>query len=218
MASDGVRLFAGVRVSMATVQALTEARQKLVVAAEAAGLQVRWVAPATYHITLKFLGWTRPETIEPLRDRIGRALGGRRRFRIRVVGGGAFPSPERARVVWAGIEDRTDGLTRLAQIVDDEAVGLGFAAEARPFHPHVTLGRTKEFADVSTVLVALSEQNFSETSVESVILFESAMKSSCSEYIERAVWPLEAASKGSKRQTSSLEPALTDDQMRSGED
>ncbi|HUH03491.1 MAG TPA: RNA 2',3'-cyclic phosphodiesterase [Kofleriaceae bacterium] len=218
MASDGVRLFAGVRVSMATVVALTEARQKLATAAEAAGVQVRWVAPATYHITLEFLGWTRPETIEPLRDRIGRALAGRRRFRIRTAGGGAFPSPERARVVWAGIEDRSEGLTRLAQLVQTEAVRLGFPAEKRAFHPHVTLGRTKEFADLSTVLVALAEQNFSETSVESVILFESKMKSYGSEYIERAVWPLQATSKGSKRQTSSLEPALTDDQTRSGED
>lgn len=218
MASDGMRLFVGVRVSLATVEALTAVRAELATGAGAAGLAVRWVAPASYHITLKFLGWSRPEVVDPLRDRIGRALAGQRGFRVRAIGGGAFPTPERARVVWAGIEDRTGGLARVAAAVEAEAVALGFPAEARAFHPHVTLGRTKEFADLTTVLVALAEQNFSETSVESVTLFESTTKSSGSEYTERAVWPLEATSKGSKRQTSSLEPALTDDQTRSGED
>jgi 2'-5' RNA ligase len=212
------RLFIGVRVSMATVAALGEARRALIETAAAAGLRIRWAPPASYHVTLQFLGWTRPEAIEAIRDRVGRALATQRGCRVRTVGGGAFPEASRGRVLWAGVEDRTAGLARLAAAIRVETEALGYVPEKRAFHPHVTLGRAKEFADLSGMLVALAEQNFSETSVESVVLFESLMKSSGSEYHERAVWPLEGGSKASKRQTSSLEPALTDQQTRSGED
>ena len=66
-----VRLFVGVRVSLATVRALEDAVQELRRAAAAqGGMQLRWVAPAAYHVTLKFLGWTRPEAAFALRDRV----------------------------------------------------------------------------------------------------------------------------------------------------
>lgn len=205
--SDQLRLFVGVRVSMETVAGLREARAGLARAADDAGIAIRWVAPASYHVTLQFLGWARPPVVSALRDRIGEALAGARGFRFTTRGVGAFGSATGARVVWAGIDDG-GRLGEVAVRVAGATATLGFEADKRPYHPHVTLGRLKKLADVTELLVPYAEQNFSETVVGSVILFESHMKSSGSEYVEVASWQLESASKGGKRQTEGLDPSL----------
>ena len=69
-ASNKARLFIGAKVSLATVNALGEAVTELEKHAAEANLKVRWVAPASYHVTLKFIGWTRPEVIDAIRDQV----------------------------------------------------------------------------------------------------------------------------------------------------
>ncbi len=197
-----LRLFVGVRVSLATVRALDEAVQ--VMRRGRQGLQ--WIAPASYHITIKFLGWTRPEVAFALRDRMAAAVAGQRAFELDTLGLGAFPSPDRARVLWAGVDPRGAArLAELAGIIERAAEQLGFAREQRPFHPHVTLARLKERGDVRQVISACPEQVFRSSWVDSVILFESHMKSKGSEYEEKARWPLEADSKASRRHTGPVE-------------
>jgi len=111
---SSMRLFIGARVSLATVRALDDAVQAM--RRVEAGARPRWVAPATYHVTLKFLGWSRPEVVEALRDRVGAALSGVRAVEVECRGLGAFPSVEKARVVWAGLDPA--GGARLADMVE----------------------------------------------------------------------------------------------------
>jgi len=197
-----LRLFVGVRISLATVRALDEAVQ--VMRRGRQGLQ--WIAPASYHITLKFLGWTRPEVAFAVRDRMAAAIARQRTFELDTVGLGAFPSPERARVLWAGVDPQGGArLGELAGHIERAAEKLGFAREQRPFHAHVTLARLKERGDVRTVISACPEQAFRTSWIDSVVLFESHMKSKGSEYEEKARWPLEADSKASRRHTGPVE-------------
>jgi RNA 2',3'-cyclic 3'-phosphodiesterase len=203
--AKALRLFIGVRVSLATVRALDEAVQAMRRAGERARL--RWVAPASYHVTLKFLGWARPETAFAVRDRVASVLSGQRAFELETRGLGAFPTPERARVLWAGVDEQGGArLGELALRIERAAAELGFAREQRPFHPHVTLARLKEPDDVRRVIGTASEQVFRTSWIDSVILFESHMKSSGSEYEEKARWPLEGDSKPSRRHTGPVEP------------
>jgi 2'-5' RNA ligase len=115
---------------------------------------------------------------------------------------GAFPSPQKATVVWAGIEDPGGKLAALAARVEAEMVALGFPAEARRFHPHVTIGRLKEPADVSNVILPMSEQVFSETRCPEIVIYESVTKSTGSEYVPIVRAPLGAR----KHQTPRVEP------------
>jgi RNA 2',3'-cyclic 3'-phosphodiesterase len=198
-----LRLFVGVRVSLATVRALDEAVQ-LMRRAERPGL--RWLAPASYHVTLKFLGWTRPDVEFALRDRMAAALSGQRAFEVETVGLGAFPSLSRARVLWAGLDAHGGArLTDLAGRIEQAAAALGFAREERPFHGHVTLARLKTPGDVRSLLERCPEQAFRTSCIDSVVLFESHMKSTGSEYEEKARWPLEMDSKASRRHTGPVE-------------
>lgn len=204
-APAGLRLFVGVRVSIATVNALDEAVQEMR-RASPDDRRLRWVAPASYHVTLKFLGWTRPEVGFALRDALGAALAGQRAFELETRGLGGFPALERARVLWAGVDPAGAArLTALAERVERAAEALGFAREQRPYHPHVTLARLAGPSDVRGLVSRYTEQLFRSSWVDGVVLFETKVKSDGSEYQEKARWPLETDSKASRRHTGPVD-------------
>jgi 2'-5' RNA ligase len=188
---DAKRLFVGIPVSLPTVDALSGACEALARRARDAKVKVRWLAPATYHVTIKFLGWCRPEIVDGVADALRRAAEGVEPVRFTTARLGAFPSTAKASVVWAGVEDG-GRLGALADRVERELESLGVEREKRRFHPHVTIGRAKELANVADVLLPLAEQVFSETRAPDLILYESQMKSSGSEYTPLVRIPLQA--------------------------
>ena len=200
---DGKRLFVGLPVSLATVDALAGAAESLARRAGERRVRVRWLAPATYHVTMKFLGWCRTETIDAVADALHRATLGQAPLRFQTARLGAFPRPDKATVVWAGVEDAGGRLAALAARVEEEMTALGFAREARRFHPHVTIGRLRDPGDVSEVILPLAEQLFSETRCTDVLLYESVTKSNGSEYAPLVRAPLGAP----KRQPARVQGA-----------
>jgi RNA 2',3'-cyclic 3'-phosphodiesterase len=100
--------------------------------------EVRWMAPESWHVTLRFIG----EKSEAAVAEIEKALGGitAEPFEISFRGYGFFPTVKAARVFWIGIE-AGDGLAGLARAVDEKLVGIGIAKEERAFSPHLTLAR-----------------------------------------------------------------------------
>ncbi|HEY6040318.1 MAG TPA: RNA 2',3'-cyclic phosphodiesterase, partial [Kofleriaceae bacterium] len=168
MTSESRRLFVGVRVSVQTANALAHCAEQLARRARDANIDVKWVAPANYHVTLKFLGWARPELVQALEDRLAAAVTGVAPFKLRTARLGAFPSLDKASVLWAGVEERV--LDDLAARVEKAMVGIGYAPDTRPFHAHVTLGRVRETRPVRDVVLPLSEQMFSDTRVDGVTL------------------------------------------------
>ncbi len=186
------RLFIGVPVSLRCADDLSGAAESLARRALAAKQRVRWVAPASYHVTLKYVGWVRPALFAPLVAAARDAASGRRPFTFRAARLGAFPDSKRATVVWAGVEDGGGHLTTLANRLDEACAALGIPRDGRAFHPHVTLGRLGEPAAVSDVLLPFSEQVFSETRSHDLIIYESEAKTKGSEYVEVARIPLGA--------------------------
>jgi 2'-5' RNA ligase len=209
----GKRLFLGVRVSVATANALAQCAEQLARRAKDANVDVRWASPTSYHVTLKFLGWTRADAIVAVRDAAQAALAGTSPFRFRTSRLHAFPSLEKASVVWAGIEEATP-LRELADKLERAMAGLGFAAEPRPFAAHVTLGRLRETRPVRDIVLPMSEQMFSETKVDHVSLYESETKPSGSVHSEVAKIAFKTAETGpigaENRQTGALEAVDTE--------
>ncbi|CAN5551155.1 RNA 2',3'-cyclic phosphodiesterase [soil metagenome] len=215
MGEAGKRLFVGVRVSVQTANALAQCAEQLARRAKDANIDVKWVPPINYHLTLKFLGWVQPELVHALEDRIRAALVGLQPFKFRTTRLGGFPSLEATEVVWAGIEDRGE-TGELARRIETASASLGVAPESRSFKAHVTLGRVRETRPLKDVVLPMSEQMFSDTRVDGVILFESEMKSGISTYREiskitfKSVEP--APVLGEKRQTEAVDMAdETDD-------
>jgi RNA 2',3'-cyclic 3'-phosphodiesterase len=101
------------------------------------------------HLTLHFFEELPPERIPPAVEAMAEAAGGVGPFDLEVRGVGAFPAAGRPRVVWAGV---TEGSTTVRSLVDRLRRALserGFAVEARPFIPHLTLARVRSPRDVT---------------------------------------------------------------------
>ncbi len=109
------------------------------------------VPPTNWHLTLRFLGVAE----ESQRDQVLAFLDEHPLtlpFVLGFDGLGAFARPARATVLWLGVERGTEELAELAAICDEAAGSAGFAAEDRPFHPHVTLSRLRPWQDVRPVV------------------------------------------------------------------
>lgn len=209
--SEFKRLFVGVRVSVPTANALASAAETLARRAREAGVEVRWVAPVSYHVTLGFLGNTRVDAITAITDALDQAAQGTKDFKLKTSRLGAFPSLDKPRVIWAGCEEQSGELAALATRVEEAMRRLG-NGDRTPFHAHVTIGRIKELppklSSLKEVVLPLAEQMFGDTRVEAITLFESETKSTGSVYrdVHRAAFKtvVSEGPESIKRQTGAL--------------
>jgi len=104
-----------------------------------------WVRPEGIHLTLRFLGRASPSALEALKPQLRASASRCPPASPAVSGLGLFPERGRARVLWIGIAV-PPAVHALQAECEAAAVVAGFAAEARPFHPHLTLGRWREDA------------------------------------------------------------------------
>jgi len=115
---------------------------ELLVPLRASTRGVKWVRPDMLHVTLAFLGERSEAEAREAARVVGELATGRGPLEVTLTGLGAFPSPDRPRVVWLGIEDPT-GVRQLHRAFERERARLGVPAEGRAYHPHVTLGRVQ---------------------------------------------------------------------------
>jgi 2'-5' RNA ligase len=156
---------------------------------------VAWVAPDNLHLTLKFLGGVDAERLEAVATALTAAAAGSTVFDLVVRGLGAFPSPTRPRVLWAGVDEGRAAAATLARGVDDALAALGFEREARAFAPHVTLGRVRVPRPAPRLAEALAAGgHFGRQPVASVALMRSDLSSRGARYSELATAPLGAGS------------------------
>jgi len=107
------------------------------------GANVGWVAPDNIHITLLFLGDLLGAQVAPLAAALDAMAAQHAPFELEVAGLGWFGPPRSPRVVWAGVIDAGERLVSLQKQIEEQARALELRTEARPFHPHLTLGRVR---------------------------------------------------------------------------
>jgi RNA 2',3'-cyclic 3'-phosphodiesterase len=102
----------------------------------------RWTVPEQWHLTLAFLADVPDRHLDDLLARLERAAARRTPFAVTLAGGGAFPNPARAKVLFVGVEADGVELDRLATGARAAAAKAGCPVDGGRFHPHVTLART----------------------------------------------------------------------------
>lgn len=157
-----------------------------------AGEGIRWSAESTWHVTLQFLGQTSDEraacVISNLRE-IHAAPAS-----VRIEGVGFF---ERAGIFYAGIGVSPEVIA-LQQQVTAATCPCGFAPEARPWHPHITLAKTKgrsgtrALAPLKQEIRRGKDEPFAEFLANEFLLYESFPGPEGSRYEVRARFPLSA--------------------------
>ena len=112
----------------------------------------RWATTEQMHVTLAFLAAVPGRRVDDLVERLTRASARRTSFETRIAGGGAFPGPVDARVLWAGLELDDHGRTeldRLATGARAAASKAGIEVGGGRFRPHVTVARVRRPTEVS---------------------------------------------------------------------
>jgi len=175
----GIPLAASVAAELAALQARLRSRDD--------GL--RWTAADSWHITLQFLGSTDPERCACLIARLGEVRSAR--VPVELAGVGAF---ERSGVFYAGVTLAPELMLLQQRVVAATAL-CGFAAEERPFRPHITLARMRSHGN-PRALRALTARldkppTFTPFAAEEFLLFESFLGAAGARHEVRARFGLE---------------------------
>jgi len=133
-----MRLFVGVALADEVARELAALVQRLRrCAGDGHSGRLRWTEPESWHVTLQFLGNTTTEQLECLKTRLSEVRCGPVAVELGELG--AF---DRAGVLFVDV-NVTPKLAALQQRVLAATSQCGFIAEKRPFHPHITLSRSK---------------------------------------------------------------------------
>ncbi len=135
---------------------------------------LRWTEPYQWHLTLAFLPDVGARSLDALVERLERVAGRRTTFAVRFDGSGAFPSPDRARVLWLGVTaDPPASLDHLATGVRAAANKSGAVVQGGRFRPHLTLARLRQPQDATRWLRVLGSYDGPGWTADSIELIES---------------------------------------------
>ncbi|ELY65167.1 RNA 2',3'-cyclic phosphodiesterase [Natrinema versiforme] len=161
--------------------------------ADASGLT--FTDPEQAHITMKFLGDVEEDRLPALERELAAAVEDADidPFSVRYGGLGVFPSPDYISVVWLGVEQGGEELTRLHEAIEERTTAMGFDAEDHDFTPHVTLARMEHAGGKELVqeLVRERDPTVGETRVEELRLTESTLTDEGPVYSTVESFPLE---------------------------
>ena len=178
-----IRTFVALNLAVPVVRRIAEEVEKA--RATVGSARIVWVPPANLHVTLFFCGSIEEELVEGVTGRLRARLADFSAFDVKAGGFGCFPSAEKPRVLWVGV-DGGDPLMKLQKAVEEACVGLGLPKEERKFHPHVTVGRVKEGGPVTWK----NDSDLGMSHPVDIVVYESRTKSNGSEYVARAHIPL----------------------------
>jgi len=151
--------------------------------------EVKWVRPASMHLTLRFLGNIFPDQVPAVAEALREAASGFAPVDIEVEGAGAFPSEERPRVFWLGLKRGGPELAAIAERLNAALTARGFGPADKPFAAHLTLGRVKSPRNLGRarkVLESEARRSFGWYTVGRIILFESELSPGGAKYTELA--------------------------------
>ena len=180
-----VRLFFCLELSEEVKRALAEVAKRC----QRALGEGKWVPAENYHLTVRFLGEVEEGKLPDLLN-LGAGVANKvSPFSLTLEVLGGFPSPKRARVLWAGPKAESPEFLKLVELTEESLQRLGFPPEGKEALPHVTLARFKIPKDLSALLV---KENLAipRVEVESLTLMRSELRPEGACYTPISRWPL----------------------------
>lgn len=147
---------------------------------------MRWVAPRSLHLTLRFLGDVEPGTVGAIADVLDGAVPGAGPIELVSQAVEFSPSRSRARVLWMAMEPVAH-LELLAHRLEQGLAGFAGREAEGPFRPHVTLARVRRGARVPRDAQGQVQQAVLPGAclAERVVLYQSELDGGPPRYFER---------------------------------
>jgi 2'-5' RNA ligase len=180
-----MRLFIGIPLADSVQAALSSLIARLRPATN-----LRWSGPDSWHITLQFLGNTTPEQYLCLIARLAQF-----RFPPVPIHLGELGVFDRAGIFYAAIDPTPQLISLQLRVVSATAL-CGFEPESRPYHPHITLARSKalnrgrQLGDLQSLVGV--QPRFPRFTAQKFLLYESHLSSAGSTYAVRHRFPLQS--------------------------
>jgi 2'-5' RNA ligase len=180
--SETWRVFCAIELPSLVLEKISEQITRL--RAAAPDSPASWSRAENVHLTLKFLGEIAPGRVGDLSEAAAAAVAGFSPFEILIKDTGSFPKHGTPRVFWIGVDDCSGKLAQLQAKLDDECLRLGFADEARPFNPHLTIARGRKPQGARALAAAHKEMGFASTevSVKELTVIRSELSNAGSNY------------------------------------
>jgi len=147
-------------------------------------LPIKWEKPEKLHITLKYVAEADERQAEALDRAIGKAANLHFSFDAVVSGTGAFPNFRNPRVLWLGVGAGAEQMEAIACVLESICEKQGIPGEKKRFHPHLTIGRLRQFGRKATNIGELLRDGFGPAAfrVERLTLYESSLSPTGSTY------------------------------------
>ncbi|HUH08551.1 MAG TPA: RNA 2',3'-cyclic phosphodiesterase [Egibacteraceae bacterium] len=181
-----VRLFVAVDVPEPVGRAVEAAAARL----RPRPRHLRWPRPASWHITVAFLGWTDAAVVGAVGEALARTAARARAFSVGLTGRAGTFGGTRARVLWAELAP-SPALADLAGKVQAEMADLGFEFDQRAFRGHLTLARAGRGQRIPQGLAEAYEGPATSWEVRRLTLMRSHLARAGSRYEALASWGLE---------------------------
>jgi 2'-5' RNA ligase len=171
-------------------------RRQLVTVAEqldSVGAKVRWTELEQLHVTMKFLGAVSDEDLPRVCDAAIEIASAVPAFDFSVARVVSAPPHGHMRMIWVGIDEPTGRMGELHRQLDLCYSGMGYRAEGRGFHAHLTLGRVKSgqrVAQLRQAIAGITDMEFGQQGADELIVYASELTSEGPVYAPLARAPL----------------------------
>ncbi|GMA98647.1 RNA 2',3'-cyclic phosphodiesterase [Pelosinus sp. IPA-1] len=113
----------------------------------------RFPSKDNLHLTLQFLGETSERKVEDIIRSLQTVSKLNFPFKLSFnTHLGSFGHKNPVRIVWVGVKGKVAALLQLQTSIVGSMQELGFPAESRDYHPHITLARDVDFIDKDFLL------------------------------------------------------------------
>jgi len=187
-----MRLFVGIPLAVAVADELSAVSVRL----HSSGGELRWATPASWHVSLQFLGNADPGQYDCVVARLRELHLSPVPVRLEELG--FF---DQSGIFLASVKASPELLLLQKSVVAATAL-CGFDHETRPYQPHITLARSKgrvqrqSFRDLKAKIPR--QLNFTPFVAEEFFLYESFLGAGGSRYEVRARFPLGHRSTGDR--------------------
>ncbi|MFK8138696.1 MAG: RNA 2',3'-cyclic phosphodiesterase [Bdellovibrionales bacterium] len=171
--------FLAIPIQAEDIEGLGKDLKKLRIYADKREYNIRWIALENYHLTLSFYGKLSENEIEQIK--LDMENFGSNKFQIDLRDVSAFPTPERARVVYLGAR-RSQALVELKNLLDEK---IQVPPENKEdFVPHITLARLRSFKHIVDFISPVRRKRYNRLVVDRVSLYKSTNAKNFSLYEE----------------------------------
>jgi 2'-5' RNA ligase len=150
----------------------------------------RWTSPDALHLTIAFIGNVDADDVTAIASTVEVAAAALVPVPTGLTRFGMFPERGGARVLWVGLDDPDGGLRRVASEVALALEGF-LQGEGRPYHPHITIARTRRPATVPAAFPD-GQVPAARWTIDALTLFRSHLGAGGPRYERLGRWSLQA--------------------------